>query len=234
MNRFDTPIVSILFTIALLVGLYFAYLWVFDEFEKQNLMHYTEASSGRINLGISGDKRIGNSYSGPNVNAGGRNRRSSTLHVTGVPPTAEAFAASLMLANPQEGSAMPGNNSLTRRRSSGFRSTADQPMVYATRPSDKVNTELGGISGGMGTGAFFGQRRGTSESSVRPQGAVVIAQNNLEIQPRPFKAGEEPINPPNADPGSDPLSSEQIPIPDGLFVLVLMASGYSLWKLYRK
>ncbi len=231
MNRFDTPLVSILFTIALLVGLYFAYQWVFDEFDRQKQYTYAQSATGSLSVGVAGDKRIGNSYSGPNVNAGSRNRRSATLNVTGVPPTAEAFAASMALANPQEGNAMPGNNPLLRRSSSGFQGAVEQPMVYAARTNDKNTNILGGGAGGMGSGAFFSQRRRSSESSPRPQGALVIAQNNIDNQTSPFRVGEEPTNPDMADPGTDPLSSEQIPVPDGLWFLLLMAGAYALWKL---
>lgn len=230
MNRFDTPLVSILFTIALMVGLYFAYQWVFEELETNNQISFTQAASERLNVGIAGDKRIGTSYSGPNVNAVGRNRRSSTLNVTGMPPTAEAFAASLAIANPQEGNAMPGNNPLLRRSSTGLQTSPEQPMVYATRTTDKNTNILGGMGGGIGSGAFFSQRRGSSESSTRPQGAMVIAQNNIETQTRPFFSGEGD-NPGKLDPGTDPLSSEQIPVPDGSDFLLLFALAYGTFKI---
>ena len=234
MNRLDTPLMNILFTILLLVGIYFAYLWVFEELDRQNETHFTQAASERLQVGVAGDKRIGNSYSGPNVNAGGRNRRSSTLNVTGIPPTAEAFAASLALANPQEGSPMPGKNPLVRRSSTGIQSSNDPSMVFSFRTNDPGYGQSGFRGSGGGGGSFFLQRHGSSESSPRPQGALVIAQNNIDNQTRPFRSDEDPVDPGKLDPGTDPLSSEQIPLPDGIGFLVLLSLTYSGIKIITR
>lgn len=228
MKKIDSPVFNIIITFLLMVGLYFAYSRVFDEVEKDNY-NYITSTSARYNVGISGDNRIGG-YTGPNVNRGGSSRGVSRPAVTRLPPNADAFATSMFLSSPIESSGLSGKANATHRNTAA--EGIQQPMVYAIRTGESHTRSSGALSGGWGGSAFFGIRRSNSESQLKPQGALSIAQNNMN-QTQPFRSTEEdPLVPRKPDPGTDPTGNP-IPVGDDSWILLVMAGIYLIVKLKR-
>jgi len=225
MKKLDSPLFNIIITILILVGLYFAYQWVFDEIEKDSL-GYVGTSSERINIGISGDHRM-SGYSGSG-NAGRSGRGAKRPAVTGLPPSADAFATGMLLSAPVEGSSLSGKAVVRRNYAA---EGIQQPMVYAVHTGESHSNRTGAMPGGGGSYMFFSGRRSTTGSQqVRPQGALAIAQNNLN-QTQPFRSAEEdPLVPRKPDPGTDPTGNP-IPLSDGNWIMLVLAGVYLAVKL---
>jgi hypothetical protein len=228
MKKIDSPIFNIIVTFLVMVCLYFAYQWVFEALKNDNYS-YIGSSSDRFSVGVSGDKRI-SGYSGPKANRESADRGVSRPAVTGLPPGADAFAASVVLSSPIESSGISGHSGIVRRNTAY--ESIQQPMVYAMRTGESRTKSSGAMSGSWGGTAFFGGRRSNTGSQIKPQGALSIAHNNMN-QTQPFRSTEEdPLVPRKPDPGTDPTGNP-IPIDDGSWILLVMAGIYLMVKLRK-
>ncbi len=250
MKLLNSPHFNILITILLLLGIYYGYIWVFNEFDKiKQEQHQAVPSLRHRQVGVSGDSRIDFNYQStpPAVN---RSSSATVPKLTGLPPTSVAFASnSSFRTTPQE-------SAIGTKRQSSIQLPPFQHRSpsFDTRPQLAYATQAGGQTGvyardflqsnlhsdvlsGLPNNFAKVNTKRINENplndkrSIRPQGLTAIAQDN-SYQLAPFSS-EEPAGGPLMSPPPGP--GEHAPIHDGLKILILMASGYAIWKIkYQK
>lgn len=249
MKNFDTPLFNILFTIVLLIGLYFAYQWVFDEFDRMNRESFVAASSDRPTIGISNSHPIHSQFNGSSYESISRQQRPRIVgnapltrpQVTGLPPTPDAFAVQTQLSTGGRTAATPAANwNLTGVNASvTVNETGSYPGpdftsagMPGTREQEVYANQAGSQSGAPAALSVGNQRIGSSAGEIRPKGALQISQNNVAMEP--FSSDGDNKASARIDPGLDPTSTEvAIPVGDGLEILLLLAVGYAIWKLKK-